>query len=188
MKGQSWRSLKLNCSLKEVNSRYVCLQYTCIQYVFMKWPWKPKPQNSDKAVTLFGISGFHHVLLALFDLHVPFSPFLRTTIYLCQQEAVLGNPTDEVKGGRGWGGVGWGQGHPTWLAKEWLIRQAGINEKSVCPRIGLAADFLEFGRFRSHFPPEWKRRVSPTQFSQEARRSSCWAVMPLKYPAEQIQV
>lgn len=62
-----------------------------------------KTQTSDKAVTLLGISGFRHVLSALFDLHVPFPRFYAPPSICVGRRLCLGNPTDEVKGGGGWG-------------------------------------------------------------------------------------
>lgn len=52
-------------------------------------------------------------------------------------------------------GVGCGEGHPHLVAKEWLIRWAGINERFVCPHVGLAVmslASLEFCRFHLRFP------------------------------------
>lgn len=127
----------------------------------------PTPDGLKMLIPSFiSVSGF--CLVCWMDAFFNFSP--RSTTYLCQCWWVWGKPcwagerVDYTKSGgkkKGRGGMGifmlWGSPHL--VAKEWLIKQAGTNERFVCPHTGLAVMSLSLSGILQ-IPPSLSTSVS----------------------------
>lgn len=146
-------------------SRYHRFGWTLLQLALLHGP--PTPDGLKMLIPSFiSVSGF--CLVCWMDAFFNFSP--RSTTYLCQCWWVWGNPAEQVKGwttqkveGRKRGGGGmrifmlWGSPHL--VAKEWLIKQAGTNERFVCPHTGLAVMSLSLSGILQ-IPPSLSTSVS----------------------------